>query len=128
MSAVGGLAPEIGFISIYNGQIGGVLWAVSAVCVGPISMRSRLFTMPEFLERRDGRGARQIFGWKNLGQSLLPQPSGDCSDGLATSGRFNFSSGRLSQAGISIGVTVGTDAEMMGDAADAMLGRELLPA
>lgn len=53
---------------------------------------------------------------------MLPQPSGDVSRGLAIFGRFNLFSARSSLAGIPIGVTVGTDTETMGGAADAMLG------
>jgi len=70
----GGLAHEIRLTSMNNDQIGGLLLAVSAMCFGPISIRSRLFTMSEFLERCDGRGARQIFGWLDLGRVCCRSP------------------------------------------------------
>lgn len=106
MSA-GGLAHDIGLASINNDLVGGLLLAVSALCFVPVYIRSRLFTMPEFLERRYSKGARQIFGWVYLVQSILQQPSGFYIGGLALLGLFGFSPDYLPIACLVIGVTVG---------------------
>ena len=113
MSA-GGLAHDIGLASINNDLVGGLLLAISALCFVPVYVRSRLFTMPEFLERRYSKGARQIFGWVYLVQSVLQQPSGYYIGGLALLGLFGFSSEYLPIACVIIGVTVGTYAVIGG--------------
>ena len=113
MSA-GGLAHEIGLASINNDLIGGFLLAISAMCFVPIYIRSRLFTMPEFLERRYSKGTRQIFGWVYLVQSILQQPSGYFIGGLAILGLFDLSPDLLPIACIVIGVTVGSYAVIGG--------------
>ncbi len=105
--SVGGMAHDIGLASINNDLIGGLLLAVSALCFVPVYIRSRLFTMPEFLERRYSRGARQIFGWVYLVQSVLQQPSGYYIGALALLGLFNLPTDLLPIACIVIGATVG---------------------
>jgi solute:Na+ symporter, SSS family len=113
MSA-GGLAHDIGLASINNDLVGGLLLAVSALCFVPIYIRSRLFTMPEFLERRYSKGSRQIFGWVYLIQSILQQPSGYYIGALAVLGLFNLSPDYLPLACIVIGATIGTYAVIGG--------------
>lgn len=105
--SVGGMAHEIGLASINNDLIGGLLLAVSGLCFVPIYIRSRLFTMPEFLERRYSKGARQIFGWVYLVFSVLQQPSGYYIGALALLGLFNLSPDLLPVACLLIGCTVG---------------------
>lgn len=106
MSA-GGLAHQVGLASINNDLIGGALLAVSSVFFVPVYIRSRLFTMPEFLERRYSRTTRQIFGWIYLMQSVLQQPTGYYLGGLALLGLFGLSFEYLPLACLVIGLTVG---------------------
>jgi solute:Na+ symporter, SSS family len=103
----GGLAHRVGLASINNDLVGGFLLAMSAVFFVPIYVRSRLFTMPEFLERRYSRSARQIFGWVYLIQSVLQQPSGYYIGGLALLGLFGFPIEYLAVTCLIIGATVG---------------------
>ncbi|WP_164976142.1 sodium:solute symporter family transporter [Oleiharenicola lentus] len=105
--SVSGMSRDIGLASINNDLVGGLLMAISALFFVPIYIRSRLFTMPEFLARRYGPAARQVFGWVYLVQSVLQQPTGYYIGGLALLGMFGFGNEHLPLACLIIGLTVG---------------------
>jgi SSS family solute:Na+ symporter len=103
-----GLAHRIGLASINNDLIGGLLLAISGLLFVPIYIRSRIYTMPQFLERRYGRPARLIYGWTYVVQQIMAMPTGFYVGGLAMLGLFNLDASWLPIACLVIGLTVGT--------------------
>ena len=102
-----GLAHRIGLASINNDLIGGLLLAVSGLLFVPIYIRSRLYTMPQFLERRYNRTARLVYGWTYVTQQILVMPTGFYVGGLAILGLFDLDAAWLPVACLVIGLTVG---------------------
>lgn len=103
-----GLAHGIGVAAVNNDLIGGLLLGLSAVLMVPMYIKSRLFTVPEFLERRYNRPARLLFSWTYVLQNVLSTPTGFYIGGLAVLGLFGFDPQYLSLACIIVGATVGT--------------------
>ncbi|MDQ8197992.1 sodium/solute symporter [Pelagicoccus enzymogenes] len=102
-----GLAHQIGFAAINNDIIGALLLSISAVFFIPLYIRSRLYTMPEFMEKRFSSGTKFIFGGTYLAQMLLNMPTGFYIGGLAVLGLFGLDAEYLPTATILIGLTVG---------------------
>jgi solute:Na+ symporter, SSS family len=103
-----GLAHRIGVAAINNDLIGGLMLGLSAMLMVPMYIKSRLFTVPEFLERRYNRTARLLFSWTYVLQNVLSTPTGFYIGGLAVLGLFGFDPKYLSLACIIVGVTIGT--------------------
>jgi solute:Na+ symporter, SSS family len=103
-----GLAHRIGLAAINNDLIGGLLLGLSAVLMVPMYIKSRLFTVPEFLERRYNRTARLLFSWTYVLQNVLSTPTGFYIGGLAVLGLFGFDPQYLTVTCIIVGATVGT--------------------
>lgn len=102
-----GLAHRIGMAAINNDLIGGLLLALSAMLMAPLYVRSRLVTIPQFLERRYNRTCRLLFAWTYVLQNVLATPTGFYIGGLAVLGLFGFDPRYLTVACILVGITVG---------------------
>ena len=85
-----GLAHRIGVAAINNDLIGGFMLALSAILFVPMYVRSRICTVPEFLERRYDRRSRLLFSWAYVLQNVLSMPTGFYIGGLAVLGLFGF--------------------------------------
>lgn len=102
-----GLAHRAGLASVNNDLIGGLLLGVSAIFFVPVYVRSRLLTLPQFLERRYNPACRHFFGWIYVAQAVLHQPSGYYVGGLGVLGLLGFPLEYLPVACLAIGVLMG---------------------
>lgn len=105
--ATSGMARTVGLAAINNDLIGALMLAVSGMFFVPIYIRSGLCTTPEFLEKRYSRGARMVFSYTFLVQSLLLMPTGFYIGGLAVLELFGFSTQHLPLICIAIGGAIG---------------------
>ncbi len=103
-----GLAHRIGVAAINNDLIGGFMLALSAILFVPMYVRSRICTVPEFLERRYDRRSRLLFSWAYVLQNVLSMPTGFYIGGLAVLGLFGFGPEYLPVACLVLGATIGT--------------------
>ena len=62
----------------------------SAIVFIPLYLRSRLFTIPQFLELRFNRTAKTLFGGIFVCQSILGSPIGMCTAALGVLGLFGW--------------------------------------
>lgn len=102
-----GLSHKIGIAASNNDLIGGLMLGVSAIFFIPLYLRCRLYTIPEFLEKRFGRTAKLIFGVTFVIQGIMASPMGFYAGGLGFLSLFNLSPDYLPAACLVVGVTVG---------------------
>ena len=104
---VPGLAHKVGVAASNNDLVGALMLALSAICFIPLCLRARLFTIPEFLERRFSRTAKLIFGCTFVVQATLAMPAGFYAGGLGFLSLLNLDSSYLAPACWVIGLAIG---------------------
>lgn len=102
-----GLTSRIGIASSNNELIGSVMLCLAAVFIIPIYISQRLYTVPEFLEKRFNRAAKVIFGGSFVIQSVLAGPIGFYASGLAIIHIFGFPESSLFWICLSIACCIG---------------------
>jgi SSS family solute:Na+ symporter len=102
-----GLASKIGLAASNNELIGGIMLGVSAIFFIPLFLRSRLYTIPEFLEKRFNRVAKLFFSFNFVIQSILATPIGFYAGGLAILHIFGLDPKYLLPVCVVMGVSIG---------------------
>ncbi|MEZ5276904.1 MAG: sodium/solute symporter [Opitutaceae bacterium] len=104
-----GKAARSGFATLNPELLGGVMLTISAIVFIPLYLRSRLFTIPQFLELRFNRTAKTLFGGIFVCQSILGSPIGMYTAALGVLGLFGWdlSPTNVVLCGIIIACTVG---------------------
>jgi SSS family solute:Na+ symporter len=102
-----GLASKIGLAASNNELIGGIMLGVSAIFFIPLYLRSRLYTIPEFLEKRFNRVAKLFFSFNFVIQSILATPIGFYAGGLAILHIFGLDPKYLLPVCVVMGVSIG---------------------
>lgn len=85
-----GLAYQAGFAAIVPEINGGLMLVVSAVIFMPVFLKSRIFTIPQFLQLRFNTAAKILFAGLFVTQSCLLMPLGLYTGGLAAIGLFGW--------------------------------------
>lgn len=80
---------------------------LSAIFFIPLYLRCRLYTIPEFLEKRYGQTAKLIFGITFVLQGIMASPMGFYAGGLGFLSLFNLPPDYLPAACLVVGVAVG---------------------
>jgi solute:Na+ symporter, SSS family len=102
-----GLASKIGLAASNNELMGGIMLGVSAIFFIPLYLRSRLYTIPEFLEKRFNRVAKLFFSFNFVVQSILATPIGFYAGGLAVLHIFGLDPKYLLLVCVIMGVSIG---------------------
>lgn len=102
-----GLAHKVGVAASNNDLIGALMLALSAIFFIPLYLRSRLFTIPEFLEKRFSRTAKLIFGCTFVIQATLAMPMGFYAGALGFLSLLNLNPDYLPLACWIIGAAIG---------------------
>ncbi len=102
-----GLASDIGLAASNNQLIGGVFLGISAIFFIPLYLRSRLYTIPEFLEKRFSRLAKLIFSFNFVIQSIFATPAGFYTGGLAVLKIFGIGDEYMLHTCVIMGVSIG---------------------
>jgi solute:Na+ symporter, SSS family len=85
-----GMAYQAGFASITPELQGGLMLIVSSLIMIPLFLRSRIMTIPQFLELRFGRSAKLIYGSIHVFAGLLASPVGSFAGALTVLTLFGF--------------------------------------
>ena len=111
-----GLAYKAGFAAIIPEINGGLMLVVSAVVFMPVFLRSRIFTIPQFLQLRYNTAAKILFSGLFVCQNILLSPLGLYTGAIATLGLFGWelTPTNVSLAALTIACTVGLYATMGG--------------
>jgi solute:Na+ symporter, SSS family len=102
-----GLASRIGLAASNNELLGGVMLGISAIFFIPLYLRSRLYTIPEFMERRFNRTTKLIFSLIFVVQSIFATPVGFYAGGLAVLHIFGLDQSYLLLVCVVMGVSIG---------------------
>jgi SSS family solute:Na+ symporter len=103
-----GLTHRIGIAAINPELIGGLMLGVSAIFFVPLYLRSRITTLPEFMEQRYSRAAKLVFGGMYLFQAVTFAPISFYIGGLAVLGVMGLDPAHLGLVCLIIGVTAGS--------------------
>ncbi len=111
-----GLAFKAGFAAIIPEINGGLMLVVSAIIFMPLFLRSKIFTIPQFLELRFNTTAKILFSGLFVCQNILLMPLGLYTGALAALGLFGWDINptNITLAALSIACTVGLYATMGG--------------
>jgi SSS family solute:Na+ symporter len=85
-----GLAYKAGFASITPELQGGLMLVVSSLIFVPMFIRSRIMTIPQFLELRFNRTAKLLYGGIHVFSGILASPVGMFTGALAVIKLFGF--------------------------------------
>lgn len=102
-----GAAYKFGLAAANNDLIGALMLGLSAIFFIPMYLRTRLYTIPEFLERRFHPAAKTIFGVTFLTQAMLGTPIGYYAGGLAVTEFFHLPEQYLWVTCAAVGIIVG---------------------
>ncbi|HEU4365918.1 MAG TPA: hypothetical protein VFT13_10705, partial [Candidatus Krumholzibacteria bacterium] len=105
-----GMAYRIGIASFVPELTGGLMLTISALVFIPIFLRSKIFTIPQFLELRYNRASKVLLGVLFVCQSLLIAPLMTYTAAIAALGLFGFeiSVANVLTAAVIITAIVGT--------------------
>ena len=111
-----GLAYKAGFAAIIPVINGGLLLVVSAVVFMPVFLRSKIFTIPQFLQLRFNTASKLLFSGLFVCQNILLMPLGLYTGALAALGLFgwDFTPQNITLAALTIACTVGLYATIGG--------------
>lgn len=85
-----GLAMTAGIAAFNPELLGGIMLAISAIIFIPIYVRTRIFTIPQFLEMRFNKSAKLFYGILEVLQKFLVQPIGSLAASMAILAMFEF--------------------------------------
>ncbi|MCB1121915.1 MAG: sodium/solute symporter [Verrucomicrobiae bacterium] len=85
-----GKAVRSGFAAFNLELLGGIMLTISALVFIPLCLRSRIYTVPQFLELRFNRASKVIFGGTYIIQSVLSSPIGIYTGALGVLSLFNW--------------------------------------
>lgn len=111
-----GLAFKAGMASIIPEINGGLMLVVSGIIFLPVFLRSRIFTIPQFLELRFNTTAKLLFSGLFVFQNVLLSPLGFYTGAIAILGLFSWdiNATNITLAALSVACTVGLYATMGG--------------
>lgn len=111
-----GLAYQAGFAAIIPEINGGLMLVVSAVVFMPVFLRSKIFTIPQFLQIRFNTAAKLLFSGLFVCQNILLMPLGLYTGALAAIGLFGWelTPTNISLCALGIACTVGAYATFGG--------------
>ena len=104
-----GKAARAGFAAFNPELLGGIMLTISAMFFVPMYLRSRIYTIPQFLELRFNRASKLIFGGIYVIQKILVSPVAIYTAALGVLSLFGWevNSQNVILCGVCIALTVG---------------------